>query len=65
MTKIVEESKVLGEIDAGDGRMVPHIRCRSETIIINKISGIEYDSEDHVILDGVSTYYQHETGTGS
>jgi len=51
MTKIVEESKVLGEIDAGDGRMVPHIRCRSETTIINKISGIEYDSEDHVKTD--------------
>ena len=29
MAKIIEEAKILGEIDAGDGRMVPHIRCRS------------------------------------
>ena len=35
MAKIIEEAKVLGEIDAGDGRMVPHIRCRSETTITN------------------------------
>ena len=35
MAKIIEEAKVLGEIDAGNGRMVPHIRCRSETTIIN------------------------------
>ena len=46
MTKIVEEAKVLGEIDAGDGRMVPHIRCKSETTIVNTETNQEYDSEN-------------------
>ena len=51
MAKIIEEAKVLGEIDAGDGRMVPHIRCRSETTIINAETNQEYDSEEHATND--------------
>tara|TARA_R100001143_G_scaffold39103_1_gene35928 strand:- start:135 stop:392 length:258 start_codon:yes stop_codon:yes gene_type:complete len=53
MAKIIEEAKVLGEIDAGDGRMVPHLRCRSETTITNIVTNQEYDSEDHVTSDVV------------
>ena len=53
MAKIIEEAKVLGEIDAGDGRMVPHLRCRSETTITNTVTNQEYDSEDHVTSDVV------------
>jgi hypothetical protein len=51
MAKIIEEAKVLGEIDAGDGRMVPHIRCRSETTITNTETNQEYDSEEHATND--------------
>ena len=51
MTKIVEEAKVLGEIDAGDGRMVPHIRCKSETTIVNTETNQEYDSENDATND--------------
>ena len=43
MVKIVEEAKVLGEIDAGDGRMVPHIRCRSVTTITNTETNKSFD----------------------
>ena len=53
MAKIIEEAKILGEIDAGDGRMVPHLRCRSETTITNIVTNQEYDSEDHVTSDVV------------
>mgnify|MGYP003640998674 CR=1 FL=1 len=51
MAKIIEEAKILGEIDAGDGRMVPHIRCRSETTITNTKTNQEYDSEEHATND--------------
>ena len=51
MAKIIEEAKILGEIDAGDGRMVPHIRCRSETTITNTQTNQEYDSEEHATND--------------
>ena len=51
MTKIIEEAKVLGEIDAGDGHMVHHIRCKSETTIINTQTSQEYDSENHAKSD--------------
>jgi len=51
MAKIIEEAKVLGEIDAGDGRMVPHIRCRSETTITNTETNQEYNSEEHATND--------------
>ena len=63
MTKIIEEAKVLGEIDAGDGRMVPHIRCRSETTITNTETNQEYDSEEHATNDvadpGTETKEEH------
>ena len=42
MAKIIEEAKVLGEIDAGD-----------ETTITNIVTNQEYDSEDHVTSDVV------------
>ena len=63
MAKIIEEAKVLGEIDAGDGRMVPHIRCRSETTITNIETNQEYDSEEHATNDvadpGTETKEEH------
>ena len=63
MAKIIEEAKVLGEIDAGDGRMVPHIRCRSETTITYKETNQEYDSEEHATNDvadpGTETKEEH------
>ena len=63
MAKIIEEAKVLGEIDAGDGRMVPHIRCRSETTITNTETNQEYDSEEHATNDvadpGTETKEEH------
>jgi|TARA_R110000744_G_scaffold33709_3_gene79065 hypothetical protein len=63
MTKIIQEAKILGEIDAGDGRMVPHIRCKSETIITNTETNQEYDSEEHATTDvadpGTSTQGIH------
>ena len=63
MAKIIEEAKVLGEIDAGDGRMVPHIRCRSETTITNTKTNQEYDSEEHATNDvadpGTETKEEH------
>ena len=63
MAKIIEEAKVLGEIDAGDGRMVPHIRCRSETTITNTETNKEYDSESHATDDvadpGTATKEEH------
>ena len=51
MAKIIEEAKVLGKIDAGNGRIVPHIRCRSETTITNAQTSQEYDSEEHATND--------------
>ena len=63
MAKIIEEAKVLGEIDAGDGRMVPHIRCRSVTTITNTETNQEYDSEEHATNDvadpGTETKEEH------
>ena len=63
MAKIIEEAKVLGEIDAGDGRMVPQIRCRSVTTITNTETNQEYDSEEHATNDvadpGTETKEEH------
>jgi len=51
MTKIVEEAKQLGTVKLGDGREIPKMSCRSETIITNTETGYEYSSEEEVKND--------------
>ena len=51
MTKIVEEAKQLGTVKLDDGREIPKMSCRSETIITNTETGYEYSSEEEVKND--------------
>jgi hypothetical protein len=51
MPKIVQEAEQIGTITLDDGRVVPHIKCGSETIITNTITGYEYKSEEEVKND--------------
>ena len=51
MTKIVEEAKQLGTVKLDDGREIPKMSCRSETLITNIKTGYEYSSEDEVEKD--------------
>ena len=47
MPKIIEEAEQIGTITLDDGRVVPHMKCGSEMLIINTKTGYEYSSEDH------------------
>jgi len=51
MPKIVQEAEQIGTITLDDGRVVPHIKCGSETIITNTITGHEYGSEEEMQND--------------
>ena len=51
MPKIVQEAEQIGTITLDDGRVVPHIKCGSETIITNTVTGYEYESEKEVTND--------------
>tara|TARA_R100000008_G_scaffold69477_1_gene46861 strand:- start:228 stop:485 length:258 start_codon:yes stop_codon:yes gene_type:complete len=51
MTKIVEEAKQLGTVKLDDGREIPKMSCRSETVITNTETGYEYSSEEEVKND--------------
>jgi hypothetical protein len=51
MPKIVQEAEQIGTITLDDGRVVPHIKCGSETIITNTVTGYEYKSEEEVKND--------------
>ena len=51
MPKIVQEAEQIGTITLDDGRVIPHIKCGSETIITNTMTGYEYESEEEVKND--------------
>jgi hypothetical protein len=51
MPKIIEEAEQIGTITLDDGRVVPHMKCKSETLIINTKTGHEYSSEEEVKND--------------
>ena len=51
MPKIVQEAEQIGTITLEDGRVIPHIKCGSETIITNTITGHEYESEEEMQND--------------
>ena len=51
MAKIIEEAKQLGTVKLDDGREIPKMSCRSETVITNTETGYEYSSEDEVEKD--------------
>ncbi len=51
MPKIIEEAEQIGTITLDDGRVVPHMKCGSETLIINTKTGYEYSSEEEVKND--------------
>ena len=55
MPKIIEEAEQIGTITLDDGRVVPHMKCGSETLIINTKTGHEYSSEEEVQQDIDST----------
>ena len=39
MPKIIQEAEQIGTITLDDGRVVPHMKCGSETLIINTKTG--------------------------
>ena len=45
MPKIIEEAEQIGTITLDDGRVIPHMKCGSETLIINTKTGYEYSSK--------------------
>jgi hypothetical protein len=51
MPKIIEEAKQLGTVKLNDGREIPKMSCRSETLITNTKTGYEYSSEEEVKKD--------------
>ncbi len=51
MPKIIEEAEQIGTITLDDGRVIPHMKCGSETLIINTKTGYEYSSEEEVKND--------------
>ena len=51
MPKIIEEAKQLGTVKLNDGREIPKMSCRSETLITNTKTGYEYSSEEEVQQD--------------
>ena len=51
MPKIIEEDKQLGTVKLNDGREIPKMSCRSETLITNTKTGYEYSSEEEVKKD--------------
>ena len=51
MPKIVEEAEQIGTITLDDGRKIPHMKCGSETVITNTLTGYEYSSEEEVKND--------------
>jgi len=51
MPKIIEEAEQIGTITLDNGRVVPHMKCKSETLIINTKTGYEYSSEEEVKND--------------
>jgi len=63
MPKIIEEAEQIGTITLDDGRVVPHMKCGSETLIINTKTGYEYSSEEEVKNDidnpGTETKEEH------
>jgi len=51
MPKIIEKAEQIGTITLDDGREVPHMKCGSETVITNRLTGHEYSSEEEVKND--------------
>jgi len=51
MAKIIEPAELLGHINTSDGRRIPRYKCKSETTLINTVTGEEYDSEDAMKTD--------------
>ena len=51
MPKIVEEAEQIGTITLENGKKIPHIKCGSETVITNTLTGHEYSSEEEVKND--------------
>ena len=51
MPKIIEEAEQIGTITLDNGRVVPHMKCGSEMLIINTKTGYEYSSEEEVKND--------------
>ena len=51
MPKIIQEAEQIGTITLDDGRVVPHMKCGSETTITNTLTGHEYSSEEEVKND--------------
>jgi len=65
MPKIIEEAKQLGTVKLNDGREIPKMSCRSETLITNTKTGYEYSSEEEVKkdIDNSETETKEEVST--
>jgi len=63
MPKIIEEAEQIGTITLENGKKIPHIKCGSETVITNTLTGHEYSSEEEVKNDidnpGTETKEEH------